>query len=226
MASALPRSNGPGATARCGWLPRTLRVATPGRLPPIGYETACVPRLFFRLDRRGWRSGASWRRSSLLRRAQSHSRPARFRQSNGNRLLGGARPMLSRADVLHLLADELTAWVDGDFPSLLSCSALSRVCFSGMTFSFRVLRRRTRCCASTRSCKKLNPFIRFDQFARLLGALATAWTRISSSRARWYSSSLRASTERSFARRLFTSFLSPGPGVPCANELWYFRARG
>src|SRR5207253_2610226 len=44
---------------------------------------------------------------SLARRAQLHPRAPRFREPDGDGLLGGPRPVLALADVVHLLAHEL-----------------------------------------------------------------------------------------------------------------------
>jgi hypothetical protein len=51
-------------------------------------------------------------------------------------------------------------------------------------------------------------------------------TAMGSSRACRYSSSPIASTARSFASSSSISERSPGPGVPCANELWYLIGPG
>jgi hypothetical protein len=51
-------------------------------------------------------------------------------------------------------------------------------------------------------------------------------TTMGSPSARRYSSSPIASTDRSFASSSSISERSPGPGVPCANELWYLIGPG
>src|SRR5438067_9198186 len=93
------------------------------------------------LARNGMRLDAG--RACALARAlalagERHAGAARFRQTDGYRLLGRARTVFSLADVLHLLADEFTRHGAGG----LALTSLSTRAFEGAFFGHGVSFRR------------------------------------------------------------------------------------
>ena len=59
--------------------------------------------------------GGARRGLSATRRLQLHARPPGFGEANSNRLLGGRRPMLTFANVVHFFAYEFSRLCAGGF---------------------------------------------------------------------------------------------------------------